>query len=56
MTATLTNKEPGSERTVSLTIRADQLALYNVDMQRVIEPGAFEVYVGDRSASFEVTA
>jgi beta-glucosidase len=47
--------EPGKEQTVSLAIQADQLALYNLDMQRVIEPGEFEVYVGDTSATFEVT-
>jgi beta-glucosidase len=46
--------EAGEERSVSFTIQADQLALYDVKMRRVIEPGAFEVYVGDQVASFEV--
>jgi beta-glucosidase len=46
--------EPGQEHTISLTIQADQLALYDIDMERVIEPGEFEIYVGDQKASFEV--
>jgi beta-glucosidase len=46
--------EPGTEQTVSLTIQADYLALYDVQMERVIEPGEFEVYVGDQTAAFEV--
>jgi beta-glucosidase len=46
--------EAGEERSVSFAIQADQLALYDVEMRRVIELGAFEVYVGDQVASFEV--
>jgi beta-glucosidase len=46
---------PGEAQSVALTIQADQLALYDVQMERVIEPGTFEVYVGDQTARFEVT-
>jgi hypothetical protein len=35
---------------------ADELALYDVRMNRVVEPGTFEVFVGDQVASSEVTA
>jgi beta-glucosidase len=47
---------PGAAQTVSLAIQADQLALYNADMERVIEPGEFEIYVGTLKATFEVLA
>jgi beta-glucosidase len=47
---------PGESRTPTLTVQADRLALYDVHMRRVIEPGKFEVYVGDQTASFEVIA
>lgn len=47
--------DPGEERTISLTLKAEQLALYDIDMEHVIEPGAFGVYVGDRTGSFLVT-
>jgi beta-glucosidase len=46
--------EPGEEQRVALTIHADQLALYDLKMRRAIEPGDFELYVGDLKASFEV--
>jgi beta-glucosidase len=46
----------GQEQTISLTVQADQLALYNVDMLRVIEPGDFELHVGDQKATFSVIA
>jgi beta-glucosidase len=47
---------PGESTTVTLTIRADQLALYNREMDKVIEPGDVTLYVGDRTAGFEVVA
>ena len=48
--------ESGEAQKISLTVQADQLALYDPQMRRVIEPGAFEVYAGDQTASFEVVA
>jgi beta-glucosidase len=48
--------EPGETRSLTFTIQADQLALYDVEMHRVIEPGIFEVLVRDQVASFEVMA
>jgi beta-glucosidase len=47
---------PGEARTIAFTIKADQLALYDVHMNVVIEPGTFEIYVGDQVTSFEVVA
>lgn len=51
--------EPGEQRTVSFTIDADDLAFWNLDMRRVVEPGWFTLYVGGSSedvqaARFEV--
>ncbi len=46
--------EPGQTQTVHFTLQPDQLALYNARMQRVIEPGEFEIYVADQTAAFEV--
>lgn len=40
---------PGETRTFTLTIPVDELALYNADMQRVVEPGEFELQIGSAS-------
>ena len=53
--------EPGQKRTVSFTLRPEQLAFYDQRMRRVVEPGLFTVWVGTSSADerhqarFEVT-
>jgi beta-glucosidase len=47
---------PGEAQTLTLHIQADQLALYDQHMRRAIEPGTFEVYAGDQTASFEAIA
>lgn len=47
--------KPGESKTVELTIAFDQLALYNRQMKRVVEPGEFELAVGDQKAVFTVT-
>jgi beta-glucosidase len=44
----------GETQTVTLVIDAERLALYNRDGVQVIEPGEFEVYVGERVARFAV--
>ena len=52
--------EPGQSRTVSFTLQTDDLAFYDQRMERVVEPGAFTVWVGAssgddaRPAHFEV--
>ena len=38
--------KPGEEKDVQLTVTADDLKLWNRDMQFVLEPGQFDVYVG----------
>ena len=54
--------QPGESRTVRFTLHPDALALYGLDMRRVVEPGTFTVWVGGSSAvatgqgtKFEVT-
>lgn len=41
--------EPGEQKGVSLSISLDQLGFYNEDMQYVVEPGEFKIYVGHDS-------
>ena len=41
--------EPGETKTVSFTIGEQHLALWNEEMERVVEPGEFEVMIGSSS-------
>lgn len=41
--------QPGETRTVSFTLTAYQLKFYNLDMEFVLEPGEFKVWVGPSS-------
>jgi beta-glucosidase len=41
--------EPGQTRTVSLEITPEHLAFYDIDMKCVVEPGEFEIMVGNSS-------
>jgi beta-glucosidase len=40
---------PGETKTVALEITPEHLAFYNIDMKYVVEPGAFEIMVGNSS-------
>ncbi|HEX6557972.1 MAG TPA: glycoside hydrolase family 3 N-terminal domain-containing protein [Longimicrobiales bacterium] len=42
---------PGQAQAVSFTLGPDDLALYDENMQRVVEPGTFTVFVGGSSAA-----
>ncbi|MBX6330316.1 MAG: glycoside hydrolase family 3 C-terminal domain-containing protein, partial [Gemmatimonadaceae bacterium] len=44
---------PGETKTISFTLRADDLAFYDRNMQRVVEPGTFTVLVGGSSADVQ---
>lgn len=48
--------EPGERRTVELIVRAETMALVTADAERVIEPGDFELAVGDDTVQFKVCA
>lgn len=43
--------QPGEEKVVSFTLSEDDLKFYNQAMQRVAEPGAFDVMIGLDSAT-----
>ncbi|HEX2950210.1 MAG TPA: glycoside hydrolase family 3 N-terminal domain-containing protein [Armatimonadota bacterium] len=52
---------PGEQRDVTFTIPMEQLAFHNAAMQRVLEPGTFQVMIGGNSdevhvAEFELVA
>jgi beta-glucosidase len=53
--------QPGETQTVAFTITPEDLSFLDIDMQRVVEPGIFDVMVGGSSAqtatvTLEVTA
>ena len=41
--------QPGDARTVSLEITPESLAFYDIDMKYAVEPGEFEIMVGNSS-------
>jgi beta-glucosidase len=41
--------EPGEEREITFQLGPDQLALLDGDLERVVEPGTFRVYIGASS-------
>jgi beta-glucosidase len=45
--------EPGETTTVALDITPDRLALWNIDMQRVVEPGEFAIMTGPNSVDLQ---
>ena len=40
---------PGEEKEIEFTLLPDDLSLWNIEMQRVVEPGEFIVMVGAAS-------
>jgi beta-glucosidase len=46
---------PGESRTLDFPIDARDLAFYDVDMRRVVEPGSFTVFVGTSSVETQRT-
>lgn len=47
--------KPGETKTVSFNVGPEQLQFYNVAMQRVVEPGVFELTVGPSSVQGQKT-
>ena len=50
---------PGQTQHVEFKLHLDDLAFYNADVKRVVEPGTFDVFVGgssqaDKAGSFTV--
>ncbi len=46
---------PGQTQTVTLGIKHEQLALFDLQMRPVVEPGDFDVFVGPLKARFTIT-
>ncbi len=44
--------QPGETKTVKFKITPDKLEAYNLDMKRVVQPGDFEIMVGENSVEF----
>lgn len=44
---------PGESKTVSFTITPDKLSFLDLSMHRVVEPGAFEIMVGESSVKHQ---
>ena len=49
-----TNLKPKQKKTLSFTLTSEDLSLLNEHMQRVVEPGKFEVMVGPLKKRFKV--
>jgi len=46
---------PGESKSIQFTLDREAFALWNQDMKRVVEPGAFEVMVGPNSVDLKTT-
>ena len=44
---------PGESKAVTFTITPDKLAFYNLNMERAVEPGAFDIMVGTSSVKYQ---
>jgi beta-glucosidase len=47
--------KPGETRTVTFNIGPEALQMWNDQMQRVVEPGDFEIMTGDNSVDLKTT-
>jgi beta-glucosidase len=47
--------QPGERRTVTFELLPDDLALWNVQMKRVVEPGTFTIHAGPNSVDLKST-
>ena len=47
--------QPGETKTVKFPITREALQFYNRDMQRVVEPGEFDIMVGNSSQNVKTT-
>jgi beta-glucosidase len=46
--------KPGETKTVTLEITPEKLAFHNIDMEFIVEPGEFEIMVGDSSRDLDL--
>ena len=48
-----TSLAPGESKTVEFTITPDKLSFLNLNMERVVEPGSFDIMVGTSSVKYQ---
>jgi beta-glucosidase len=48
------NLQPGEKKTVKFMLRPDDLAILDKNMNWVVEPGAFEIWIGSSSADIKL--
>jgi len=46
---------PGQAENLSFTLTPDDLSFIGVDLKRIVEPGDFNMMVGDETVNFSVT-
>jgi beta-glucosidase len=46
--------KPGAEQTLQFSLTPQDMSFIGVDMRRIVEPGEFEVMVGNETARFQV--
>ncbi|HLZ87389.1 MAG TPA: glycoside hydrolase family 3 C-terminal domain-containing protein, partial [Puia sp.] len=51
-----TSLAPGESKTLHFRLGPDQLALWNTEMKRVVEPGEFKIMIGASSTDIRLTA
>ena len=44
--------QPGETKTVSFTIKKEDLSFINYDLKRVTEPGEFKISIGEQTINF----
>jgi len=44
---------PGEGKTVSFTLTPDKLSFFNLNMERTVEPGWFDIMVGTSSVKYQ---
>ena len=47
--------QPGERRTVTFELQPNDLALWNMNMKRVVEPGTFTISAGPNSVDLKTT-
>jgi len=47
--------QPGERRRITFDLAPDDLALWNAEMKRVVEPGTFTIYAGPNSVDLKST-
>jgi len=45
--------QPGEKRTITFELTPDDLALWNPEMKKVVEPGTFSIYAGPNSVDLK---